>query len=110
MKNAQALYARWEQLLNDKRADKAEFGWTTNELRTNLKSIGWDLEDLAETVSIVKATPAKFNVRLWMRAVSKVFNWGPDIMFFPQLTEEEIRSREDFISRMTGIHKVSFGR
>jgi len=75
-KGVRALYQRWEELLGDRRADKEEFEWTTNELRTNLKSIGWDLEDLAETVSIVKADPQKFKLSL-----------------------EEVKAREDFIQR-----------
>lgn len=41
---------------------KDEYNWTTNELRNNLRSIEWDLEDLDETVGIVEANPRKFNI------------------------------------------------
>jgi len=82
IKNAQALCTRWEQLFNDRKADKSEFEWTTSELRTNLKSIEWDLEDLSETVAIVKQTPDKF-----------------------QLSAAEIKTREEFITRMTMVLK-----
>ena len=39
-----------------------EYEWTTKELRSALKSIEWDLEDLAETVTVVESTPNKFRV------------------------------------------------
>lgn len=41
---------------------KDEYNWTTNELRNNVRSIEWDLEDLDETVGVVEANPRKFNI------------------------------------------------
>lgn len=32
------------------------------EIRANLKSIGWDIQDLEETINIASASPAKFNL------------------------------------------------
>lgn len=59
----QTLYRRWQELLDNPRTvGKDEYNWTTNELRNNLRSIEWDLEDLDETVGIVEANPRKFNI------------------------------------------------
>ena len=61
--NVQTLYRRWQDLLDNPRTvGKDEYNWTTNELRNNLRSIEWDLEDLDETVGIVEANPRKFNI------------------------------------------------
>eukprot|EP00730_Choanoeca_flexa_P014275 TRINITY_DN6181_c0_g1_i3.p1 TRINITY_DN6181_c0_g1~~TRINITY_DN6181_c0_g1_i3.p1 ORF type:complete len:248 (+),score=52.04 TRINITY_DN6181_c0_g1_i3:100-843(+) len=62
IKNAKSLYERWQALYNDKRADEDEFKWTTKELRTTLKGIEWDLDDLGETVAIVEREPERFNL------------------------------------------------
>ncbi|XP_078499617.1 syntaxin-6 [Lissotriton helveticus] len=60
---AQGLFQRWTDLLQDPTiATREEVEWTTNELRNNLRSIDWDLEDLEETISIVEANPRKFNL------------------------------------------------
>nr|XP_033772654.1 syntaxin-6 [Geotrypetes seraphini] len=60
---AQGLFQRWTDLLQDPTtATREEVDWTTNELRNNLRSIEWDLEDLDETISIVEANPRKFNL------------------------------------------------
>ena len=49
--------------LNDPRmAGREEYDWTTNELKNNIRSIEWDLEDLDETIGIVEANPRKFNM------------------------------------------------
>jgi syntaxin 6 len=59
------LYARWQELLNDPRtAGREEYDWTTNELKNNIRSIEWDLEDLDETIGIVEANPRKFNMNM----------------------------------------------
>ncbi|XP_044157937.1 syntaxin-6-like isoform X2 [Bufo gargarizans] len=60
---AQGLFQRWTDLLQDPSiATREELDWTTNELRNNLRSIEWDLEDLDETISIVEANPRKFSL------------------------------------------------
>lgn len=52
---AQSLHHRWsELLLEGAGASKEEMDWTTNELRNSLRSIEWDLEDLDETINILK--------------------------------------------------------
>ena len=66
--SAKALYQRWQELAEiSGSGDTEEFDWTTKELRTNLKGIEWDLQDLDETVAIVEKTPQRFNV--WPRRV-----------------------------------------
>ncbi|KAF6076024.1 hypothetical protein HJG60_018338 [Phyllostomus discolor] len=51
---AQGLFQRWTELLQDpSAATREEIDWTTNELRNNLRSIEWDLEDLDETINIL---------------------------------------------------------
>ncbi|EDQ91699.1 uncharacterized protein MONBRDRAFT_22769 [Monosiga brevicollis MX1] len=62
MKKARALYQRWQQLFGDRSTDSEELEWTTKELRTSLKGIDWDLEDLAETVVIAEKEPEKFKL------------------------------------------------
>lgn len=43
----QGLFQRWTELFQDpSTAMREEINWTTNELRNNLWSIDWDLEDL----------------------------------------------------------------
>ncbi|XP_075689248.1 syntaxin-6 [Rhinoderma darwinii] len=60
---AQGLFQRWTDLLQDPSiATREELDWTTNELRNNLRSVEWDLEDLDETISIVEANPRKFSL------------------------------------------------
>ncbi|XP_040216177.1 syntaxin-6 [Rana temporaria] len=60
---AQGLFQRWTDLLQDPSiATREELDWTTNELRNNLRSVEWDLEDLDETISIVESNPRKFSL------------------------------------------------
>ncbi|XP_039342110.1 syntaxin-6 isoform X2 [Mauremys reevesii] len=71
---AQGLFQRWTELLQDpSTATREEVDWTTNELRNNLRSIEWDLEDLDETISIVEANPRKFNLDATELGVRKAF-------------------------------------
>ena len=62
IKKAKALHERWQALYKNPRADKEELQWTTKELRTTLKGIEWDLDDLGETISIVEKDPGRFKV------------------------------------------------
>ena len=58
-----ALYSRWQQLFKDPQTrGNEEYEWSTNELRNQLRSIDWDLEDLDETISIVEKHPQKFQL------------------------------------------------
>uniref|UniRef100_A0A8D2N138 Syntaxin 6 n=1 Tax=Zonotrichia albicollis TaxID=44394 RepID=A0A8D2N138_ZONAL len=71
---AQGLFQRWTELLQDPSiATREEIDWTTNELRNNLRSIEWDLEDLDETISIVEANPRKFNLDATELGIRKAF-------------------------------------
>nr|XP_042700304.1 syntaxin-10 [Chrysemys picta bellii] len=52
---ARGLYERWGELLRETHVvSTEEFDWTTNELRNSLRSIEWDLEDLEETIDILR--------------------------------------------------------
>eukprot|EP00039_Didymoeca_costata_P028303 m.20614 g.20614 ORF g.20614 m.20614 type:complete len:251 (+) comp6897_c0_seq1:305-1057(+) len=65
LKQSEKLYARWQQMLekiSNGGGDKEELDYTTKEVLNGLKSIGWDLEDLSETISIVEASPARFKI------------------------------------------------
>ncbi|KFV80094.1 Syntaxin-6, partial [Struthio camelus australis] len=87
---AQGLFQRWTELLQDPSiATREEIDWTTNELRNNLRSIEWDLEDLDETINIlfallvpdsltcspriVEANPRKFNLDATELGIRKTF-------------------------------------
>lgn len=63
MTSIQELYRRWQDLLNNSNtAGKEEFNWTTNEIKNNVRSVEWDLEDLEETIGIVESNPSKFTL------------------------------------------------
>ncbi|TEA23187.1 hypothetical protein DBR06_SOUSAS26610010, partial [Sousa chinensis] len=74
---AQGLFQRWTELLQDpSTATREEIDWTTNELRNNLRSIEWDLEDLDETINIlfcIEANPRKFNLDATELSIRKAF-------------------------------------
>eukprot|EP00052_Salpingoeca_macrocollata_P003227 m.34876 g.34876 ORF g.34876 m.34876 type:complete len:244 (+) comp13138_c0_seq4:62-793(+) len=72
LSNAKALYARWTQLLESP-GDAEEFSWTSKELRSALKSITWDLDDLAETISVVEQAPERFKMSADELASRKAF-------------------------------------
>jgi len=67
------LHTKWEELRATKHGGD-EFEWTTSELLSGLRSIEWDLQDLEDTVSIVKGNRVKF-----------------------QLDDADVQAREDFI-------------
>mmetsp|Transcript_7870 Transcript_7870/g.19530 ORF Transcript_7870/g.19530 Transcript_7870/m.19530 type:complete len:218 (-) Transcript_7870:289-942(-) len=67
------LHTKWEELRATKHGGD-EFEWTTSELLSGLRSIEWDLQDLEDTVSIVKGNRLKF-----------------------QLDDADVQAREDFI-------------
>ncbi len=60
--HATALFKRWQELVDNPSREAEELEWTANELRTGLKSIDWDLDDLSETVTIVEQDPARFKI------------------------------------------------
>jgi len=77
------LYDRWQELLKSTNtAQNDEFKWTTNQLRTGIKSIEWDLQDLEETIGIVESNRQKF-----------------------RLEQSEVDSRKKFISETQYIIK-----
>jgi len=77
------LYDRWQELLKTTNtATNDEFKWTTNQLRTGIKSIEWDLQDLEETIGIVENNRQKF-----------------------RLEQAEVDSRKKFISETQYIIK-----
>ncbi|KAF4799833.1 Syntaxin-6 [Turdus rufiventris] len=73
---AQGLFQRWTELLQDPSiATREEIDWTTNELRNNLRSIEWDLEDLDETINILFCGPLE---ALLGESGSQSWSSGPD--------------------------------
>ena len=50
--SATVLYAKWHKLRQAGASDELE--WTTIDLQSQLRGIEWDLQDLEDTVSIVK--------------------------------------------------------
>ena len=83
--SVQELYRRWQDLLNNSNASiKEEFSWTTSEIKNNIRSVEWDLEDLEETIGIVESNPGKFT-----------------------LSHEEIGTRKTFINNVRrNIHSI----
>jgi len=70
------LYKRWRELLETSNtAHNDEFKWTTNELKSGIKSIEWDLQDLDDTIGIVESNRQKF-----------------------KLEQQEVESRKKFIT------------
>ncbi|KJE94620.1 syntaxin-6 [Capsaspora owczarzaki ATCC 30864] len=68
MRSSEALFKRWTELTQLQQTKPLsqsmleELRWTTGELNQSLKAIDWDIEDLEETVGIVEANPAKFQI------------------------------------------------
>lgn len=76
--NVDSLYKRWQDLVdNPSTIGHEEHTWTTSEVKNNIRSIEWDVEDLQETITIVETNPAKFN-----------------------LTATDIQSRREFIRQI----------
>lgn len=72
-----ALHKQWRELLDQTNTStNDEFKWTTNELKTGIKGIEWDLADLEETISVVESNQGKFN-----------------------LDESELLSRKEFVAK-----------
>eukprot|EP01112_Ceratiomyxa_fruticulosa_P004371 TRINITY_DN1491_c0_g2_i1.p1 TRINITY_DN1491_c0_g2~~TRINITY_DN1491_c0_g2_i1.p1 ORF type:complete len:252 (+),score=39.78 TRINITY_DN1491_c0_g2_i1:468-1223(+) len=70
------LYQRWRELLETSNtANNDEFKWTSNELKSGIKSIEWDLQDLDDTIGIVESNRQKF-----------------------KLEQQEVENRKKFIS------------
>ena len=63
LNNAQDLYTQWCLLLEGK-SDYEKLQSTTTDLRSCIKSIEWDLQDLEETISIAEANPHKFRLNV----------------------------------------------
>lgn len=107
VKNAQALYARLDELLSGGSGDSEEIGWCTNELNTLLKSIEWDIEDLSETIAIVEESPGRFKVGEPLPVPEVAASNTPCTCLTPppppppslQIGPGEIQSRKAFIAQ-----------
>ena len=63
MNNLEDLHEKWKALLNNPATvGREDYNLTTSELRNNVRSIEWDLEDLEETIQIVEGNQRKFNL------------------------------------------------
>lgn len=63
LEQAHQLYAQWKLHL-DGHTDLEKFQSATTDLRSCIKSIDWDLQDLEETITIAEAHPHKFRLSL----------------------------------------------
>lgn len=92
------LYSRWQELLNDPlKAGRDEYNWTTNELKNNIRSIEWDLEDLDETIGIVEANPRKFNMDMSELSKRKLF---------VRQTRDDINSIKEHLNSPQAVTRV----
>ncbi|XP_045531797.1 syntaxin-6 [Pieris brassicae] len=63
LNKTRGLYLRWQELLTSPvLPNSAEVEWTSIELRSALRSIEWDLEDLEDTISIAEKNSSKFKI------------------------------------------------
>jgi len=77
------LYDRWQELQkNSNTAQNDEYKWTVNQLKTGIKSIEWDLQDLEETIGIVEGNRQRF-----------------------KLEQAEVESRKKFIQETKSVIK-----
>ncbi|OCT85110.1 hypothetical protein XELAEV_18023275mg, partial [Xenopus laevis] len=87
---AQGLFQRWTDLLQDPSiSTREELDWTTNELRNNLRSIEWDLEDLDETINILSC------LGIFLYSSSCIVESNPRKF---SLDPAELRQRKAFIN------------
>ncbi|KAJ0065460.1 hypothetical protein NL108_010736, partial [Boleophthalmus pectinirostris] len=90
---AQSLHQRWSELLQEGGgASKEEMDWTTNELRNSLRSIEWDLEDLDETINILKDL---FHLCLIFLTLERIVESNPKKF---NLDATELSKRKSFIT------------
>lgn len=108
---AQSLHHRWsELLLEGAGASKEEMDWTTNELRNSLRSIEWDLEDLDETINILKTGTvcvfgvcAGLNVTCFLTVSERIVESNPKKF---NLDAAELSKRKAFITSTRQTVKV----
>lgn len=84
---AEGLFARWQTRIDQLGSitTAEQLGQTTGDLKQSLKSIGWDLEDLSETIAIVEDAPSgRFN----------------------KITASEIAARKQFVRDTSGRIKT----
>lgn len=66
MQHLQQLFQAWTTLDRSKRAGAAynaeQWKWHADEIKSTVKTIEWDVQDLEETVRIVEANPQKFRL------------------------------------------------
>jgi len=86
------LYDRWQELLKSTNTANDEFKWTTNQLRTGIKSIEWDLQDLEETIGIVENNRQKF--RLEQAEVDSRKKFISETQYIIKKMKEELNSAQ----------------
>jgi len=63
LNNVTELHEKWKQLVEDSDfTSKEEATFTIGNIRSSIKSIQWDVEDLLDTVNAVEANPLKFEL------------------------------------------------
>ncbi|KAG8436803.1 hypothetical protein GDO86_007765 [Hymenochirus boettgeri] len=101
---AQGLFQRWMDLLQDPSSStREELDWTTNELRNNLRSIEWDLEDLDETINILLNLDFKY---MFLNSFLCIVESNPRKF---SLDPAELRQRKAFIGETRQCVKALLG-
>jgi len=63
LKQTDEHYERWQVLVSQPGAgDEDELDWTKKELLANVKSIGWDLDEMSDAISAMESNPGRFKV------------------------------------------------
>ena len=57
----QELYSNWTRLSSNN-GNQEQLKWTTDEIKSSIKTIDWDIQDLEETIKIVESNPQKFKL------------------------------------------------
>ncbi|XP_039270095.2 syntaxin-6-like [Styela clava] len=113
VENCRVMQERWRSLLTDGSLLKRDqYERMTNDLRNNVRSIEWDLEDLDETIGIVEANPRKFKIthaelkerKSFITTTRKIIHGMRD-----ELTSPEVKAKLEDLSRKSllrnGIHR-----
>lgn len=117
VENCRGMQKRWRTLLSNESAMKRDqFEKLTTDLRNNVRSIEWDLEDLDETIGIVEANPRKFKIsqpelqerKSFISSTRKVIQQMND-----EISSPEVKAKLEDLSKKSllrnGLHKTGYG-
>ncbi|KAG1649592.1 Syntaxin-6 [Nymphon striatum] len=117
IRKANSLFLHLCDLQKDSNfVSKGEVDWTTKELKTSLRSIEWDLEDLEETITIVEKNPKKFKILESEIASRRSFveNTKTEILSMKSLMSNssknyDKKSRQSLLGGLSSTHSASHG-